>query len=244
MTKIAVVTGAGSGIGRAVAVRLAADAFLPCLLGRRAERLDLADGIAFPADVTDRPGIEGVVAKIGERFGRIDALINVAGIIRTGPLASMSQADIADQIEINLRGTITVTQAALPLLAAARGTVINLSSVRVARPSPNAAVYIATKGALEAFSRALAVEVGPLGVRVAAVAPGTVNSELWTAAGVTTEDYEKMLETRGPEVPLGRVGEPEEIAELIAFLVSERASWITGAVFPIDGGMGANSVRK
>jgi 3-oxoacyl-[acyl-carrier protein] reductase len=132
----------------------------------------------------------------------------------------------------------------LPLLKAARGCVVNFSTAIVRRPLSGTAVYAAAKAGIEGFTRAMALELGPAGVRVNCVAPSLVRSEIWLSAGMPPARYEQMLAERAAEYPLGRVGEPQDIANLVSFIVSERADWITGAVFPIDGGSSIGAVKR
>ncbi|HVL34074.1 MAG TPA: SDR family oxidoreductase, partial [Burkholderiales bacterium] len=144
----------------------------------------------------------------------------------------------------NLEGTLLATRAFVPLLKAARGAVVNLSSGLARRPIAGVAAYAAAKAGVEGFTRAAAFELGPHGVRVNCIAPSLVRSDIWTSAGMSAERYEAMLEKRAAEYPLGRVGEPEDIAELVAFLVSPQAQWITGAVIPADGGSTLGVVKR
>jgi len=181
---------------------------------------------------------------IERRFGKLDVLVNAAGIIRQSALESMSVDDLRAVLAANLEGTILATQAMLPLLKAARGSVLNFSSGLVRRPLPGVAVYAAAKAGVEGFTRAMALEAGPAGVRVNCLAPSLVRSEIWTSAGMPAERYERMLAERASEYPLGRVGEPQDIANLVSFLVSPQAEWITGAVIPIDGGSTIGSVKR
>ncbi len=242
--KTALVTGGTAGIGLRVAQVLREQQYVVAVAGRRRERVEAMIGSGFKGyalDVTDAAALRRVARDLG---GSLDVLVNAAGIVRSGALEELSTEAIREVLAANLEGTVLATQAMLPLLKAARGCVVNFSTAIVRRPLPGTAVYAAAKAGVEGFTRAMALELGPAGVRVNCVAPALVRSEIWTSAGMTPERYDKMLAERAAEYPLGRVGEPEDVASLVSFLVSSRADWITGAVIPIDGGSTLGAVKR
>jgi meso-butanediol dehydrogenase/(S,S)-butanediol dehydrogenase/diacetyl reductase len=237
---VVVVTGAGAGIGRSSCEVLADAGFAVAAVGRRAERLagyetrGTVEG--FACDVRDRAQVEQCIAAVTEKFGDIRGLVNAAGVIIEQPIADVTPADIRAQFETNFEAVVTMVQACRGGLARTRGAIVNFSSMLTRRPLPNAAIYTATKGAIEAFSRALAAELAADGVRVNVIVPSLVRSEIYTAAGMSQEDYDAMLDDLAGLFPLGRVGEPIDVAGLVRFLVSDEAAWITGIDIPVDGG--------
>ena len=164
------------------------------------------------------------------------AVVNSAGMaLPRAPFVESSEDQMRQMFEINTFGTMRVVRALLPLMPSG-GTVVNLSSTLAARPRPGSAIYAATKGAVERFSTALATEVADRGIRVHVVAPALVRSEIWLRAGMSAESYDELLASRGREFPLGRAGEPEDVADLICYLLSAKAQWLTGNLIQIDGG--------
>jgi len=143
---------------------------------------------------------------------------------------------IDDQIQINLAGVIYMTKACIPAIKESRGSIINISSGLASKPVLAHAVYAATKGAMEAFSRAMALELCESGVRVNVIAPSLVKSDLYVKNGMDQEAYDQLFDELGKKYLLGRAGRPEDVAELAAFLVSDKAGWITGTVYPVDSG--------
>ena len=238
--KVAVVTGGGTGLGRDAANRLTRDGFKVAVVGRRADRLKPRRGEAlhpYPCDVRDPAAIKATVREIVRDLGAIDVLINTAGVIKREPLAKISQQTIAYQIDVNLMGTINMSLACVPALKKTKGTIINFSSEFSRRAAPGFLIYCATKGGIDAFTRALAVELGPYQINVNAISPGLVRSEIYFNDGAMTKAaYEKYLKAYGKMYPLGRAGEPEDVSELVSFLASGRASWMTGDVISVDGG--------
>ncbi|MCZ7658126.1 MAG: SDR family oxidoreductase [Xanthobacteraceae bacterium] len=235
----ALVTGGTAGIGRAIALALLRDGFRVAVLGRRAgpladmERLGC---LAVAADVGDSVAVDRARDVLETAFGALDALVNAAGVIAREPLGEATADAMQAQIAVNLVGTIWSCRSFLPMLQRARGAIVNFSSALAHRPIIGTSVYAAAKGGVEAFTRALAYEAGPAGVRVNAIAPSLVRTDIWTSAGMSPDAYNGMLRARGREYPLGRAGTPEDVAELAAFLVSSRAAWMTGAIVPLDGG--------
>lgn len=245
--KNAVVTGGSGGIGLAIVQVLRRDGFRVAAIARRAQPLEAlrASGVLPVAcDVADERAVASAGARIEAEFGGVDVLVNAAGIIASSPIDEVSADQVQSLVGVNLLGSVWMCRALAPLLKRAKGAIVNVSSGIASRPLNGASIYAATKGAIESFTRALALELGPSGVRVNAVAPSLVRSEIWTNAGMDAAGYEAMLAARGAEYPLGRVGEPEDVAELVAFLVSERAGWLTGAVIPIDGGSTLGIARR
>jgi NAD(P)-dependent dehydrogenase (short-subunit alcohol dehydrogenase family) len=240
--KVAIVTGAGTGIGAAAARRLAARGYAVALVGRRASLLDavtqeiVAAGgtaIAIAADIGDaaQPGV--IVAKTVEAFGRIDALVNNAATIKVLPLAEYG-LDILDQHwAVNLRGPFLLIQAALPHLTASKGAVVNISSSSATLVRPGQSVYGMTKAGLEYLTRSLAGEFAATGIRFNCLAFGPIDTpihETWAT------DLKAAYEWLKGQVPLGRIGSADEAARWIEILVTEDAGWMTGAIIPLDGG--------
>ena len=239
--KVAVVTGGGSGLGRDCANRLARDGFSVAVIGRRAKRLAPRRGETlhpYVCDVADASETGQTVRAILRDLGRIDALINSAGVIRLEPVDAITQENLRYTLDINLLGTINSCLACLPALKKTKGAIVNLSSNVADRPFPGSAAYAASKGGVDSFSKALALELAPLGVRVNVISPALVRSEIYTSAGMDEQAYGELLLSEGQSFPLGRAGEPRDVSELVAYLVSERASWMTGEVILLDGGKG------
>lgn len=243
--KTALVSGAGSGIGRAVAKALAAEGARVALLGRSKEKLEataaeMAPGsaLAVPARHDDPVQAAAAVRRSVEAFGRLDVLVNNAGAYVAGTVAELETEGWSEAIAANLTGPYLLTREALPHLRKTRGSVVNVSSTLGIQPIAGAAAYCAAKAALNMLTRVVALEEAPSGVRANAVCPGVVDTPIHRQrAGENPRDVEEFLARMGAMHPLGRVGRPEEVAELILFLASEASGWTTGAVITIDGGI-------
>jgi NAD(P)-dependent dehydrogenase (short-subunit alcohol dehydrogenase family) len=231
----AVVTGAGRGLGKATAQRLARDGFLVVALDIDAEAADataeLVGGVGHQCDVTDPASLR----EVAERIERCDALVNNAGIWRFHPLLEASPDDIATVLAVNVVGIVNVSQAFVPkMIAHGGGSIVNLSSGAAWTNSPGVGIYPASKAAVESLTKQMAIEWGVHGVRANAVGPGLIVTE------GTAKNYQgERRAERGKPIPLQRVGEPEDIADVISFLCSDDARYVSGQVVYVDGGVTA-----
>jgi NAD(P)-dependent dehydrogenase (short-subunit alcohol dehydrogenase family) len=243
---VAVVTGGGTGIGAATALRLADAGFDIGLLGRRRSPLERtvervkergATALAVPADLRHEDEVERGVREIVEALGPIRVLVNMAGLPRFAKLEDLGLEELDAVLETNLRGTIVATRAALPSMReAGGGLVVNVSSEVAARGLPTATAYGSSKAAIEYLTRVWAVELAEHGIRTVTVAPGITD----TPEGVVAMDdtpRDEFLDWMAQRVPQKRVGRPEWVAEAIAFLASEEASYINGTRLAVDGGI-------
>ncbi|MFC9589781.1 SDR family NAD(P)-dependent oxidoreductase [Streptomyces sp. NPDC056944] len=240
-TRVVVVTGAGTGIGRATARSFAGQGATVVAVGRREEPLrETAEGHPgirpLTADVTAEGAAEEIVRSVLAAHGRLDVLVNNAGIAGGGPLGTLDRSVIAPLLETNLVAPVLLTQAAVPALRESRGVVVNVTTTIGQRGWPANSVYPATKSALETLTRCWAVELAPAGVRVVAVAPGAIETPIADHMGLSPEQRQAVRAWQIAHTPLGRVGRPEEVAWAITSLAAPDAAFLTGTVLPVDGG--------
>jgi NAD(P)-dependent dehydrogenase (short-subunit alcohol dehydrogenase family) len=250
--KVAIVTGATSGIGRATALRFAEAGASVALVGRNAQalsgvageiKLNGGEALTIRADVTVQPIARRIVTQTIERFGGIDVLVNAAGHIVSGSIEETTLATWDAMLNVNLRAVFNLMQQVIPHLAERKGNIVNVSSVTGLRAFPGVLAYCVSKAGLDQLTRCAALELAPKGVRVNAVNPGVVVTEIHKRGGMSQKDYKAFLERSKETHPIGRVGQPFEVAELILYLASERAAWITGATYSIDGGRAQTCAR-
>ncbi len=247
--RVAVVTGAGSGIGLEIATRFAAEGAAVAVAdvdGDSASAVAAAlrrlggDALAVDVDVTDRAAVSRLVARVQGRWGRVDVLVNNAGSATDGSLHELAEADWDSDVDVVLKGAFLVTQAVLPtMVARERGVIIAVGSVNALTYLGNDA-YSAAKAGLISLTRGIAVRYGRHGIRANVIAAGTVRTPAWSQRLATDPE---LLDRLASWYPLGRVGAPADIASAALFLASDDASWISGAVLPVDGGLSAGNVK-
>jgi len=241
--KVAVVTGASKGIGAAIARHLAAEG--AAVVVNYSASKDGADrvvkevtanggrAIAVKANLAKKADIDQLFAEARKAFGQIDILVNNAGIYEFSPVEEITEEHYRKQFDLNVLGLALATQAAVKQFNPAGGSVVNISSVVSTLGVPGAAVYSGTKGAVDAITRSLAKELGPRKIRVNAINPGMVETEGFHAAGIAQSDMRKQVEA---QTPLGRIGQPEDIAKAAVFFASQDSAWITGETLTVSGG--------
>ena len=244
--KVAIVTGATSGIGMATAFRFAEQGARVAAVGRNKEilsKVQRANIRTYAVDLTNEKETSAFARRALEDFAGVDILVNAAGIIANGTIENTSLADYDLMMNINVRSVLQLTQLVLPSIIERKGNIVNVSSVTGLRAFPNVFAYCVSKAAVDQFTRCAALELAPKGVRVNAVNPGVVRTNLHLNSGMNEDSYTAFVERSKTTHPLGRIGQPEEIADLILFLASSKAGWITGTTYSIDGGRAQTCAR-
>jgi len=250
--KVALVTGATSGIGQACALAFAEAGASVVGVGRKSDALKElkakvteigVDVLTIEADLAETEAPARVVENAVHVFGGIDVLVNAAGHISNGTIENTSLEAWDDMMNVNVRAVYQLMQQALPSLIERRGNIVNVSSVTGLRAFPGVLAYCVSKAALDQLTRCASLELAAKGVRVNAVNPGVVVTQIHQRGGMKDDAYAAFLEHSKTTHPLGRTGRPEEIADLVLFLASDKASWITGATYSIDGGRSQTCAR-
>lgn len=240
--KVAIVTGASKGIGKACAIRLAKDGFTVVVNYSHSESHAIAtleeiknnggDGMIYKADVSNFDEVKNMIKDVFKAYGTIDVLVNNAGIVRDEFLLMMASKTLDDCFNLNVKGYFyCAQQAALKMFRKKQGVIINMSSVSGKFSLPGQSVYSATKGAVNSMTQTLAKELAPYGIRVNAVAPGFIETEMLDA--IPAEKKEQYLKA----IPLNKLGKTEDVANLVSFLASDESSYITGQTITLDGGL-------
>lgn len=235
-----VVTGAGGGLGRACAEHLLQLGYVVEGWDRDGEALTWLSVDAASSqvvDVTDTDAVVAAAAATRARWGRVDFVVNSAGVLAMGGLEDSTAAQLRRMFDVNVVGTMLVTQAFVPDLVATRGAVVNLASTVALKPVVPTSAYAATKAAVAHLTRCWALELGPRGIRVNAVAPGPIDTGIFTSAGMTPQQVTDLLARRAQQTPLRQPGTAHDVARWVAHLVTDDGGWVTGAVLPVDGGM-------
>jgi NAD(P)-dependent dehydrogenase (short-subunit alcohol dehydrogenase family) len=244
--QVALVTGGSTGIGAAVTHQLARGGVKVMITGRHENTLRQSaarhENVAYVvADVAKASDVARSVDEVKSRFGRLDILVNNAGIAEIAALADATPEHVRRTLEINVEGLIETTRAALPLLKESKGAIVNVSTILADQPFANMSVYCASKAAVLALTRAWAQELAADGIRVNAVSPGPIETPIFTPdkLGISAAELEQMGASVLQLVPTKRFGKAEEVAQVIAFLASNAASYVTGAQYTVGGGMEA-----
>jgi 3-oxoacyl-[acyl-carrier protein] reductase len=242
--KVAVVTGASKGIGASIALHLAAEGAAVVVnysssaegAARVVREITGKGGraIAVQANLAKEADIRRLFVEARKAFGRLDILVNNAGIYEFLPLEEVTAEHFHKQFDLNVLGLILATQEAVRQFGPGGGSIVNISSVAATSAPPTASVYSATKAAVNAVTRSLAQELAPRKIRVNAINPGMIETEGWRAAGIADSDFRRQVEA---QTPLGRLGQPQDIAPAAVFLASDDAGWITGETLYISGGL-------
>jgi 3-oxoacyl-[acyl-carrier protein] reductase len=242
--KVALVTGASKGIGAGIAKELAAHGasvvvnYASSKEGAEQVVSEIkasgGNAVAVGGSVTKASDIEALFATAKKTYGKLDILVNNAGVYAFAPIEQVTEAEINRIYSTNVTGLLLATKAAVPLFPAEGGSIINIGSVASDATPPMSSVYSGTKGAVDAITRVLAKELGPKKIRVNSVNPGPVITEGYKSAGVEGSDWEKEM---AHDTPLGRLGVPDDIASVVAFLVSDDAKWVTGSLLQVAGGL-------
>jgi len=241
--KVAVVTGASKGIGAGIA-RALGESGASVVVNYGSDKAGaekvVADikakggkAIAVKADVSRSAEVKRLFEETRKTFGKMDVLVNNAGVFKFAPIEETSEAEYQRQFSINVLGPLLATREALPLFGAAGGSVINISSIVSRMGIPGSAIYAGTKGALDTITQVLAAELGPRKIRVNSINPGMVESEGTHAAGFIGSDFQKNVEA---QAPLGRIGQPDDVAKVAVFLASDESGWLTGERISASGG--------
>lgn len=239
--KVVLITGAGSGIGAEAAKRLAEEGAKVLVIGRTEKSLQASaaqhENIIYRlADINKTEDIKAVLEHIKEMFGKLDVLVNNAGVAPVAPLGNIPLAEVDSTLTTNIKAVVELSQAALPLLRETKGSIINIGSANASRPLQNMSVYSASKAAVVALTRAWAKELAPAGIRVNSVSVGPIWTPIYDKTSLSEEEAKKHVEMVKKIVPLGRFGQPEEVAAVIAFLASAESSFVTGSDYAVDGG--------
>lgn len=253
--KVVIVTGASSGIGAATAELLASRGAKLLITGRNQANLELVakaceavhpdklNPLVICADVTNETDSERIITRVLTQYGRLDVLINSAGIIESGTIETATLEQYDRIMNTNVRSMFMLTQLAVPHLIKTKGNIVNLSSVCGIRSFPNVLAYNMSKSAVDQFTNSVALELAPKGVRVNSICPGVIVTELHRRGGMDEDAYRTFLDNCKTTHALGRPGETKEVAAAIAFLASDEASFITGVQLPVDGGRHAMCPR-
>jgi 3-oxoacyl-[acyl-carrier protein] reductase len=241
--KVAVVTGASKGIGASIARHLAAEgasvvvnyASSKAGADKVVGEITSAGGkaVAVQGDLAKKADVQRLFTETKKAFGRLDVLVNNAGIYEFLPLDQISEDHFHKQFNVNVLGPILATQEAVKQFSPAGGSVINISSIAAVSPIANGSVYSATKGAVDAVTKSLAKELGPKKIRVNSINPGMVETEGVHSAGIIGSDFQKQVVS---QTPLGRLGQPDDIGKIAAFLASDDSGWLTGETLVAGGG--------
>lgn len=242
--KVAIVTGGSSGIGKGIALKFAKEGANVIIVGRHEDTLkEVAnenEKISYVVgDITDSNVVSKIVNTAKDKFGRIDILVNNAGWCPVEPITKITVEDYDKAFNLDVRSVVDLTTKALPLLIESKGNIINLSSVGATHPAANLSMYTGAKAAIENFTRVWALELADKKVRVNAIAPGAIESNIWNVPGLTKEEAEKHRAGIASGIPFKRFGTPEEVANVALFLVSDEASYVSGSIYAVDGGQGA-----
>lgn len=247
--KYALITGSTSGIGRATSLLFLKKGFFCFLTGRNLKELEFFKekfkdrALIFPCDLFKEKERRNLVNFVFSRTDSLNSLVNCAGIIKNDSIEDSDLKSFKKMMEINLYAPFHLIKLLLPLLKNSKGSIVNVSSVTGKRPFPKLLSYCTSKAALDHMTRCLSLELAPFSIRVNGINPGVVVTNLHKRGGMDEETYKSFLEKSKTTHPLGRVGNPEEVAELIYFLCSDKSKWITGETISIDGGRSHTCLR-
>ena len=243
--QVAVVTGGSSGIGKSIAVLFAKEGADVVIISRKEEALKEVcklnpEKITYVAgDITKTENIKKLVEYVKNKFGKLDILVNNAGWCPVQPLKEIKIEDYDKAFNLDVRSLVNITIESLQLILKAKGNIINISTVGASHRGPNLSMYLGAKAAVENFTRCWALELAKDGVRVNAIAPGAIETNIWNVTDLSPEDAKKHKESMEKVIPCGRFGTPEEVANVALFLASKEASYVNGSIYNVDGGAGA-----